>query len=113
MLSKTKKYVVGNWKMNCDISEARKLAFEITKNSKLKTKNLAILAFASDGRDNTEAAGAIGDFSTLKKAKKLKLEPEEFLDQNNSFNFFKKTGDLIFAKQKTFNVSDLMIILKQ
>jgi triosephosphate isomerase len=43
MLSKTKKYVVGNWKMNCDISEARKLAFEITKNSKLKTKNLEII----------------------------------------------------------------------
>jgi len=76
------------------------------------SKNLLVLSIASDGRDNTEAAGAIGDFSTLKKAKKLKLEPEEFLDQNNSFNFFKKTGDLIFAQKKTFNVSDFMIILK-
>ena len=79
----------------------------------LKTKNLVLLSFASDGRDNTEAAGAIGDFFALEKAKKLKLEPEKFLDQNNSFNFFKKTGDLIFAKSKSFNVSDLMIILKQ
>jgi len=77
------------------------------------SKNLLVLSIASDGRDNTEAAGAIGDFSTLKKAKKLKLEPEEFLDQNNSFDFFKKTGDLIFAKSKSFNVSDLMIILRQ
>ncbi len=77
------------------------------------SKNLLVLSIASDGRDNTEAAGAIGDFSTLEKAKKLKLEPKEFLDQNNSFNFFKKTGDLIFAKSKSFNVSDLMIILKQ
>jgi len=74
---------------------------------------LVVMSFATDGRDNTEAAGAIGDFSTLEKAKKLKLEPEEFLNQNNSFNFFKKTGDLIFAKPKSFNVSDLMIILKQ
>jgi glycerate-2-kinase len=81
--------------------------------TQLKTKNLVLLSFASDGRDNTEAAGAIGDFFTLEKAKKLKLEPEKFLDQNNSFNFFKKTGDLIFAKSKSFNVSDLMIILKQ
>jgi len=77
------------------------------------SKNLVLLAFATDGRDNTEAAGAIADFSTLEKAKKLKLEPEEFLDQNNSFDFFKKTGDLIFAKSKSFNVSDLMIILRQ
>ena len=81
--------------------------------TQLKTKNLVLLSFASDGRDNTEAAGAIGDFFTLEKAKKLKLEPEEFLNQNNSFNFFKKTGDLIFTKSKSFNVSDLMIILKQ
>ena len=77
------------------------------------SKNLVLLAFATDGRDNTEAAGAIGDFFALEKAKKLKLEPEEFLDQNNSFDFFKKTGDLIFAKSKSFNVSDLMIILRQ
>jgi glycerate-2-kinase len=77
------------------------------------SKNLLVLSIASDGRDNTEAAGAIGDFSTLEKAKKLKLEPEEFLDQNNSFNFFKKTGDLIFVKSKSFNVSDLMIVLKE
>ncbi len=77
----------------------------------LKTKNLILMAFASDGRDNTEAAGAITDFSTLEKAKKLKLQPQKFLNQNNSFNFFKKTGDLIFSQKKSFNVSDLMLVL--
>jgi len=76
-------------------------------------KNLIVLSIASDGRDNTEAAGAIADDSTLKKAKKLKLDPQEFLTNHNSFHFFKKTGDLIFIKPKTFNVADLMIILKE
>jgi glycerate-2-kinase len=76
-----------------------------------KIKNLAILSFASDGRDNTEAAGAIGDILTLKKAQKLKLNPREFLAHHNSFHFFDKTGDLIYAERKTFNIADLMLVL--
>ncbi len=75
--------------------------------------NLLILSLASDGRDNTEAAGAIGDALTLIKAKKMNLNPKKFLDDHDSFNFFKKTGDLIFTEQKTFNVADLMIILRK
>jgi glycerate-2-kinase len=81
------------------------------KNQKSKIKNLAILSFASDGRDNTEAAGAIGDILTLKKAQKLELNPREFLAYHDSFHFFDKTGDLIYAEQRTFNVADLMLVL--
>jgi glycerate-2-kinase len=75
--------------------------------------NLVVISFASDGRDNTEAAGAIGDILTLKKAEKLKIKPEDFLNNHNSFRFFEKTGDLIYTKKKSFNVADLMIILKK
>ena len=82
-----------------------------TKNSKLKTKSLVILSFASDGRDNTEAAGAVADFKTIEKAKRLKLDPQKFLNNHNSFNFFRKTGDLIFAEPRSFNVADLMLVL--
>lgn len=70
------------------------------------------LSIASDGYDNTEAAGAIGDYSTLKKAEKIKINPKEYLGNHNSFNFFKKTDDLIYADKNSFNVSDLMLILK-
>jgi glycerate 2-kinase len=84
----------------------------MTKDKRLMI-NLALLSFASDGRDNTEAAGAIVDISTIKKAARLKLNPQEYLQGHDSFNFFKKTGDLIFVQKKSFNVSDLMILLKQ
>jgi glycerate-2-kinase len=77
----------------------------------LNIKNLIVLSFASDGHDNTGAAGAIGDALTLEKAKKIKLSPKTFLKNHDSFNFFKKTGDLIYADGKSFNVADLMIIL--
>ncbi len=75
--------------------------------------DLIFISFASDSHDNTEAAGAIGDYLVLEKAEKFKLNPEEFLKDHNSFNFFKKTGDLMYAKQKCFNVADLMLILKK
>jgi len=75
--------------------------------------NFVAMAFASDGHDNNEAAGAIVDFETVEKAKKMKLDPEVFLETHDSFHFFEKTGDLIFAEQKSFNVADLMIIIKE
>lgn len=74
--------------------------------------NSVAISLASDGHDNTEAAGAIGDNLTIEKAKKMKLNPEKFLTAHDSFNFFKKTGDLIFTDKKSFNVADLMLVLR-
>ena len=81
--------------------------------SNVKCQNVVFLSFASDGRDNTEAAGAIGDFLTLRTAEKLGINPRDFLEQNKSFDFFDKTGDLVYAKQSCFNVADLMVVLKE
>ena len=83
----------------------------ISNQQSVISNNMVIISFASDAHDNTDAAGAIGDHLVLKKAEKLKLNMEEFLKNHNSFNFFKKTGDLIYAKQKCFNVADLMFVL--
>jgi len=95
-------------------SRNQEAALGLTINYKLLTTNKVVaLALASDGHDNNEAAGAIVDSETLEKAKKLKLDPEKFLENHDSFHFFEKTGDLIFAEQKSFNVADLMIIIKE
>lgn len=71
-----------------------------------------IASFGSDGWDNTEFAGAIGDKLTSQKAKELNLDIKSFLEQNNSFHFFEKVGDGIITGRLPSNVSDLMIILK-
>ncbi len=84
---------------------------KLIQNSKFRIQNYVLLSVASDGRDNTEAAGAIGDILTLKKAKKSGLNPQKFLNNHNSFHFFAKTGDLIYADKKSFNVADLMLVL--
>ena len=82
----------------------------LNNNKRLKSWPVFV-SFASDSHDNTEAAGAVGDYLTVKKAVKLGLNPWQFLGRHDSFNFFKKTGDLIFAKKECFNVADLMIFI--
>lgn len=71
-----------------------------------------IASVASDGWDNSHFAGAIGDAQTLKKAKALNLNPQDFLNNNDSLSFFQKVGDGIETGRLPSNVSDLIIIFK-
>ncbi len=71
-----------------------------------------ILSLASDGRDNTDHAGAICDIITKKNAEINKVDPSSYLKNNNSYNFFEKTGDYILTGNTGSNVSDLVIALK-
>ena len=75
-------------------------------------ENSLILPFASDGIDNTELAGAICDKITLAKVSKLGIKPLNYLVENNSYFFFKKTGDYILTGKTGSNVSDLVIAIK-
>ncbi len=74
--------------------------------------NITIASFDSDGWDNTEFAGAIGDTLTVQKIKGLGIDPKDFLEHNNSFSFFEKTKDGIITGRLPSNVSDLMVVLK-
>ena len=66
----------------------------------------------SDGWDNSEAAGALGDVEVRRKMQENNLNGQEFLDNNDSFTFFQKTGDAIMTGRLPSNVADLMIIFK-
>lgn len=72
----------------------------------------AIAAFDTDGWDFTTFAGAIGDTGTVSKAASLGLDPKVFLDNDNSTEFFQKTGDGIDTGKLQSNVSDLFIVCK-
>lgn len=76
-------------------------------------ENSVILSVNSDGIDNTDAAGAIADSETLEKAKKFDLNSKKYLDNNDSYNFFKKTNDLIFTGPTGTNVADLIVVLRR
>lgn len=72
-----------------------------------------LISCASDGYDNSDASGAIADKYTLQKAKNLGLNIKSYLDNNDSFNFFAKTGDQIITGLTGINISDLFLIFKK
>jgi len=71
-----------------------------------------VLSLASDGKDDGPHAGAIADQVIQTEAKKLKLNPEEYLENNNSSAFFEKAGGLLETGDTGSNVSDLIIAIK-
>ena len=74
-------------------------------------ENQVIVSFGSDGWDFTTFAGAIGDKSTVEKAKEKGLDINQFLSDNNSTPFFQTVGDGIDTGKLESNVSDLLMVL--
>lgn len=72
-----------------------------------------IVSFDTDGRDNTDFAGAFGDTHTNEKAGKLGLNPSEYLasSENNSYYFFEQVKDYLMTGNTGSNVSDIIIAM--
>ncbi|HXS15444.1 MAG TPA: DUF4147 domain-containing protein [Candidatus Saccharimonadales bacterium] len=71
-----------------------------------------IASFDSDGWDFAEFAGALGDMQTLKKTEEMGLDVKEFLDNDNSTEFFEKVGDGILTGKLESNVSDIFLVIR-
>jgi len=75
-------------------------------------KNIVVLSGGTDGGDGpTDAAGAIADNNTFKRAENIGLNPLNFLLNNDSYHFFKQLDDLLITGPTNTNVMDLRIIL--
>ncbi|GBD96937.1 MAG TPA: glycerate kinase [Nitrospirae bacterium] len=73
---------------------------------------VTLLSAGTDGTDGpTDAAGAIVDGETILKAKKLGLNPKEYLGNNDSYNFFNKINSLLITGPTGTNVMDVQIIV--
>ncbi|MFQ5629230.1 MAG: glycerate kinase [bacterium] len=71
-----------------------------------------LLSAGTDGTDGaTDAAGAIADAETLARAKKLNLDWQKYLANNDAYHFFQQTNDLIITGPTHTNVMDLQILL--
>lgn len=75
-------------------------------------RGVAIASISTDGIDGpTDAAGALGDGQTIKRAYKMGLNAEEFLLNNDSYSFFSKLDDLVFTGPTGTNLSDLAVMV--
>ena len=72
-----------------------------------------LIAVASDGRDNTDIGGALCDKIVRGKASELGLNPQQALDENQSYRFWKTLGEYLDIGETGSNVSDLIIAIKE
>ena len=75
-------------------------------------EGITLLSAGTDGNDGpTDAAGADVDGKTMQKAREKNLDPLAYLDNNDSYTFFQKTGNLLITGPTGTNVMDIQIIV--
>lgn len=73
---------------------------------------IVILSGGTDGNDGpTDAAGAIADNTTLERARAKNLNFLEYLEKNDSYNFFQALDDLLMTGPTNTNVMDLHLVI--
>lgn len=75
-------------------------------------RQVTLLSGGTDGEDGpTDAAGAVADLSIWQKAAELGLQWQDYLQQHNSYHFWKRAGGLLMTGLTGTNVMDLRILL--
>jgi glycerate 2-kinase len=75
-------------------------------------ERISLLSAGTDGTDGpTDAAGAIVNGTTCKRARQKKMDPREFLLANDSYAFFESLGDLLKTGPTRTNVMDIICML--
>jgi hydroxypyruvate reductase len=76
------------------------------------SERVVILSGGTDGNDGpTDAAGGIVDPLTLARGRALGMQPFDYLENNDSYNYLKKAGDLLVTGPTNTNVMDVRIVL--
>lgn len=75
-------------------------------------EKVVLLSGGTDGTDGpTDAAGAVADHTTVKRAVAMGMNPRNHLEENNAFPFFENLGDLLMTGPTRTNVMDVRILL--
>ena len=75
-------------------------------------EDVLVLSAGTDGTDGpTDAAGAVADGSSLKRAAEKGMDARLFLAHNDAYHLFGPLGDLIITGPTNTNVNDVMLVL--
>ena len=73
---------------------------------------ITLLSAGTDGTDGpTNAAGAVVDSDTVRLALSVNEDPEKYIYEYDSYNFFKRVGGHIVTGPTFTNVMDMLIVL--
>lgn len=75
-------------------------------------RDTVVLSGGTDGEDGpTDAAGAVADADTLRRAATLRLSPSDFLERHDAYSFFDATDGLLRTGLTGTNVMDVRLFL--
>jgi glycerate 2-kinase len=90
----------------------RNSAFVLTCVPKIAGKKIVVLSAGTDGIDgNSPAAGAVADGDTLSRAAQAGMDPTEYLQRSDAYNFFAKLDDAIVLGPTGNNLRDLRVVI--
>jgi hydroxypyruvate reductase len=91
----------------------QEFAFAMARSLSALGTEVAAASVGTDGIDGpTDAAGAVVDLTTFERAREAGMAaPEDYLTDNNTYEFFNRIGDLIRTGPTSTNVGDLQVIL--
>ncbi len=73
---------------------------------------ITLLSAGTDGNDgNTEMAGAVVDSETVHDALSMNIAPERYLNNFDSYNFFRNAGGHVFTGPTLTNVMDMTVVI--
>jgi hydroxypyruvate reductase len=89
------------------------LAFALAEEeSPLPARAWTLLSAGTDGIDGpTDAAGAVVDRGTLDRARRIGVDPERALAENDSHRALAASGDLVRTGPTGTNVADIQVLL--
>lgn len=78
----------------------------------IKSKNITIFSFGSDGTDGpTDAAGGFATGESMNLFRKAGIDMQAYLDNNDSYHALKATNQLIITGPTGTNVNDIVVAL--
>ncbi|MBI2607413.1 MAG: DUF4147 domain-containing protein [Candidatus Doudnabacteria bacterium] len=77
------------------------------------SKKDTFLFLASDGLDNSEAAGGIVDYQVKQKAQELGLNIQDYVASFDGYGLAEKLGYTLMTGQTQANVSDLLLLIRK
>ena len=90
----------------------QELALRMANRLKDYKQNITFLSAGTDGIDGpTDVAGAVVNQSTFNEALDKRIDPNTFIENNDSYHFFEKTGGHIKTGPTGNNVMDIQILL--
>lgn len=85
----------------------------MVRNEEMINGDMIVAAAGTDGTDGpTDATGAIADDAVIDQARKLQLDMNKYLSNNDAFHFFEKTRGHIVTGPTQTNVMDVIVGLR-